>query len=1035
MNYEKLDKDQLLNIIKELKNEIEEKESQLNEYKIYKMLFDTAPDALFVTETDSGKIVKANPKASELLGKPIGKIIGSHQSELHPEKYLNESKEAFKTHIKDIENQGKMTNMEFVIANSDNEEIPVEIASNIAVFNGVKYLIGFFRDISEKKKTENYIKEMRQIFKMFMENLPASVYIKDKDDKIVFSNSVFSELFGDVHSEPDLENIAKSETDLSDLGTDQFSFEEEIVDQNNNKRVFQTLRFPIEQPNKEILTGNISLDITEMKNTESELYKAQAMLIEALEQNPAGIVIAEAPRFNLKIVNKSAADIMGDTISNMKKISVDNPPLHWKVLDKYRRFISPEDYPLIRAITHGEITTNREMIIVQSNGDERWVLLNASPIFNEDGDTIASIIVFLDITDSKRAEEALRKSEQKFRVLYNNLRDGNITCDMKGNIIDVNPAVEKMLGYSREELLKMNFYDITPKEWYSYEEHYISQILKRGYSDLYEKEYIRKDGTLLPIELQAYLIKDENGSNAGMWGLVRDISERKKAKSELYAEKERLRVTLESIGDGVIAADTSGKIIIMNKIAEDLTGWSKRAAYRKPLSTVLKIRNRNLYEIKDNLVKKIIESNSVIELYDYAVLESEKGCHINITVSGSVIKNAESSLIGVVIVFKDISEKMKIEEEMRKMQKLESIGVLAGGIAHDFNNILTAILGNLSIAKLKINRDSGIFKILSEAENASMRARNLTQQLLTFAKGGAPIKQSADIAEIIEESSSFVLRGSNVSIFYKFPDNLWNCEIDKGQISQVIENLIINADQAMPDGGLIVISGENIDLDEDNFYSLKPGSYVKISIKDNGTGIPRKFLSKIFDPYFTTKQKGNGLGLSIVYSIIKKHGGHIYVESVLQEGTEFLIYLPAIFKKDLLTEKSESETHKGNARILVMDDEEIIRNVLGAMLEHFGHNTDFAPEGKKAVKMYRDELDKGSPYDLVIMDLTIPGGMGGKEACEKILEIHSEAVIVASSGYSNNPVMSEFHKYGFKESISKPYKINDLGKLLNSLLK
>ncbi|HEX8947698.1 MAG TPA: ATP-binding protein [Dissulfurispiraceae bacterium] len=380
-------------------------------------------------------------------------------------------------------------------------------------------------------------------------------------------------------------------------------------------------------------------------------------------------------------------------------------------------------------------------------------------------------------------------------------------------------------------------------------------------------------------------------------------------------------------------------------------------------------------------------------------------------------------------------ERQRLEEELLKAQKLESLGILAGGLAHDFNNLLTAILGNISIVKTYIHLEDNALKRLDEAERAAVRARDLTRQLLTFSQGGVPLKKTLLLADFLQESVGFSLRGTNIRCECSILDSVWPVEADEGQINQVINNLVINATQAMPEGGTIEISCENCILGEHSALPLKEGRYVKVSVRDHGIGIPGDHLPKIFDPYFTTKQKGSGLGLAISYSIINKHHGHIAVESKLGAGTAFHVYLPAA-PEGVRTKKAEDRLPPpGRGKVLVMDDEESVRDVAGAMLKSLGYSVAFACDGNEAAELYRREGESGNSFDVVIMDLTIPGGMGGKEAMEKLLEIDPRVKVIVSSGYSNDPLMAEYVKHGFSGVLAKPYKVKDMGIAVHRLIR
>ena len=381
----------------------------------------------------------------------------------------------------------------------------------------------------------------------------------------------------------------------------------------------------------------------------------------------------------------------------------------------------------------------------------------------------------------------------------------------------------------------------------------------------------------------------------------------------------------------------------------------------------------------------------------------------------------------------DITERKRMEEELLKAHKLESVGILAGGIAHDFNNILTAIIGNTSLAKNQVTPEDEIFDLLNEVEMASSRAQGLTKQLLTFAKGGIPIKETASIRDIIKESTLFALRGSKSICGFSIGEDLWPVEVDVGQFNQVINNIMINASQAMPLGGTIKVAAENLIIEERDNLPIKPGRYIGISITDQGIGIAEEHLSKIFDPYFTTKQQGSGLGLATTYSIIKRHDGHITVESKLGVGTTFHIYLPASEKAT--PEKEEIRLIKGQGRILVMDDEESLRKTVGRVLDKLGYEPEFAKDGTEAIEMVKKAKEAGKSYNAVILDLTVRGGMGGKECIAKLLEIDPGIKAIVSSGYSEDPVLANFHAYGFKGMMKKPFEARSLSKVLYDVIK
>ena len=376
----------------------------------------------------------------------------------------------------------------------------------------------------------------------------------------------------------------------------------------------------------------------------------------------------------------------------------------------------------------------------------------------------------------------------------------------------------------------------------------------------------------------------------------------------------------------------------------------------------------------------------------------------------------------------------KLEEDLYKAQKLESLAVLAGGLAHQFNNIMTALAGNITLAKMYAKPGSEVSDILTEAGKASLMAEDLTRQLLTFSKGGSPSTEIISLNGIIAELAGVTSNDSGISSEISLPLNLWPVEADEAQIHQAIINLIINAREAMPDGGNLRIRAENIDAGSPELSALPKGDFVKMTIEDQGVGISKANLGKIFDPFFSTKPHGSGLGLTNTFSIIKAHKGHITVGSEEGAGTTFTIYLPAAPSKTP-EEKTEKKVFlTGNKRVLVMDDEDMVRNVVDRMLTQCGCTASFARDGEEMIQLYKESLNSGRPFDAVIIDLIIAGGMGGREAVRRLLEADPNATAVVSSGYCDDAIMSDFKKFGFKGALAKPYSISELGKVLYDVI-
>jgi PAS domain S-box-containing protein len=528
--------------------------------------------------------------------------------------------------------------------------------------------------------------------------------------------------------------------------------------------------------------------------------------------------------------------------------------------------------------------------------------------------------------------------------------------------------------------------------------------------------------------------------------LRREITDRERTEEALAAEKERLNVTLRSIGDGVITADSEGRIVLINNGAERLTGWLQDQAVGQYLSEVFPV----VTEAPGNDGDAAVAGQQAPEPgLSQRLLLARDGTTRTIAETRSPILDKGGGTLGTVIVFRDITVEKRMEEELLQARKLESLGVLAGGIAHDFNNLLAVILGNISFGKMFLTENEGkVSDRLTEAEKACMRGKELTYQLLAFARGGEPLRRTMAAAELIEDSVRSCLNGSDVEVSFSLPEDLPLLKVDEEQMRQVIQRIVKNADEAMGNKGVLEVGAENMTLGPANPLALKPGTYVLISLRDEGPGIAGPDLQRIFDPYFTRKdlgqEKGTGLGLSICYSIVKDHGGSITVESEAGEGSLFRIYLPAADPEGSLQQagapasapaptNGEGDGRKG--RLLFMDDDRGVRDVMVEMLMHLGYHVRFAGDGLEAIEQYQEAASAGLPFDVVIADLTVPDGMGGKELIKELKSIDPTVRAVISSGYSNDSVFRDFEEHGFQGCVVKPYKIEELCSVLDRVMR
>lgn len=664
----------------------------------------------------------------------------------------------------------------------------------------------------------------------------------------------------------------------------------------------------------------------------------------------------------------------------------------------------------------------------------------------------------------------LNKRMENYRQIIENYTDLIVEVDMEGRILFVSPSYCDVFGKTQNELIGGEYMPLVHEEDKETTRQEMEKLSLPPHSCYVEQRALTKKGWRW-FGWADKAIMDENDNISAIVSVGRDITEKKTMENDLQKNREHLEKVVKERTHSLMVANNQLKTEIAERVHVEKALRESQTQYNMILNGIsdlvilMLVEPGNSYRIVNisksccnvlNLCKNTAIGKLIDEVVDIKALNAikeagkqafEKGFTVNTLVTNTdrdfdtniiPLLDRNGDCTHIIFVGRDITEKRKTEEHIMKIEKLESVGLLAGGIAHDFNNILTAVIGNISLIKAKLNRhtfdENNMMGLIGQVEKASLQAKDLTQQLLTFAKGGNPILKTVPIGELVRESAEFSLRGSNVKCQFKLPADLWHVKIDQGQFNQVINNMIINADHAMKGGGTVIVRAKNIYLETGDSVLLESGKYVQLSIQDFGEGIPKPNLKRIFDPYFTTKEMGSGLGLTTTYSIVRKHGGDIIVESQEKIGTIFHIILPASEIETVKKSKKKPAYSRGKGRILVMDDEKMVRYVVCEMLTHLGYEVSSAKDGDEAILHYTSAKQKGNPYDVVIMDLTIPGGMGGKEAIEKLSKMDPEVKAIVSSGYSNDPVMANYQQYGFKAVVTKPFSIEELGEVLQGVL-
>ncbi|MBN1758530.1 MAG: PAS domain S-box protein [Chitinispirillaceae bacterium] len=509
----------------------------------------------------------------------------------------------------------------------------------------------------------------------------------------------------------------------------------------------------------------------------------------------------------------------------------------------------------------------------------------------------------------------------------------------------------------------------------------------------------------------------------------RDISEIIETQHALAASERQYRELTELLPEGVFEVNANGTFSYANRRALDMFGYTAEDLSGKvsPADVVIA---EDATRAMSNIRRVMLEHSQGHHEY---IARNTDGKTFPVLVHSTVMLR-EDTVCGICGVVIDLTERKRIEYELQKTEKLEALGILAGGIAHDFNNLLTAIWSGFSMIRISIGNNPEIVGVVNEMENAIRRGKDLTAQLLTYSKGGAPVKSVTSLETLVRETSGFITTGTAVKCTIDSVPDLMPVDIDGTQISQVVQNLLINAIEAMPSGGIVSIQLKNRTIDDAQPGTVPPGRYIEMVVADTGSGIPQEVQTRIFDPFFTTKPEGSGLGLATTYSIVKKHNGHISLLSTEGKGTSFTILLPVTEKKEIPSGSARITMRNGSGRILVMDDEPTILTVTQKLLKMMGYSVTTACDGNEAVTRYREQKEKGEPFDVVILDLTVPAGLGGKETVRRILEIDSDAKAIVSSGYSNDPIMADYTSFGFKAVIAKPYNMQQLHSVVQSLL-
>jgi PAS domain S-box-containing protein len=1032
----------IVHSIRDITERILSREELARSEEKYRALAESSPEMIYLVDKD-GIVQYINTASAKMFHAPAERIMGKPLTAFFPGPVAAKHLAAIKGVIK----TGKPLAAEMIepfpggMCWIDVRLTPVRDGSGAII--GV---LGLSQDISERKRIEQELKKSIELYHDLVETAQDLIWQCDAEGRYTYLNPAWETVFG-----------YKVEEMLGKKFTDFMSAEQGQKDMREYSRLlnagmtmgYETVHRAkdgreinlvfnakyIRDENRTVVgTRGTAYDITERKRVMQALSESEQKYRALIEQNTQGVALIDEQGIIIEW-NKSLRRITGIG----SEAAVGKPI--WEIqlrLTSLSGHKKADQEAFLKTMTLEATRTGiarifdepQEMSIVVA-GTVRHVQQTIFPIKTNKGFRLGCIIQ--DITQKKAAEEALAESEKRLHSLFSNMAEGvalhEIVFDPEGKpvnyrIVDGNLQYEKILGIKREDACGKLATEVYGTAAPPYLVEFTTPGLT-GIASSFETYFAPMDKHF-DISIAPW------GKN-GFATIFTDISHRKQSEAALIAEKERAQQYLDIAGVMFVALDTQGIVTLINqKGCVILDSKEDEIVGKNWFDTFVPAAVKN--EVKAVFAKMMAGNILPVEYFENEVVTG-KGELRTIAWHNAILKDHLGAIMGSLSSGEDITHRKKMEDELVRKQKFDALSVLAGGIAHDFNNLLAGVFGFMDLARESMKPGDPAVGYLGKAFIAFERAKALSRQLLTFSKGGVPIKKPLRIADLLRECSSLSLSGSNIKCVLSLPEDRIFVDADEHQLSQVFSNIMINARQAMPDGGTLSIAVETKTVGENEAAPVPPGRFAMTRIKDDGIGIPDTIINKIFDPFFSTKQQGSGLGLAICYSIIKRHGGHIGVTSKPGEGATFDVWLPVSEQTPLLESAgTERSSLKGSGRILVMDDEPSIRDLAIHMLKTSGYSVVTVSDGSEAIEKYRTAFTSGKPFDLVILDLTVPGGMGGDKAIKELLKIDPNVVACVSSGYADNAILSDPAAYGFSAMIAKPYSMTELLKTVKQAL-